>query len=206
MTRSLRELLDFNATLMPLTIDQYHRMIETGIIKSGSPYELLDGYVIRKDRSAVSANPRTVSCEHAYVVNRLAHMNPRLESEDCFIQTQLPITLPPNHEPEPDASIIRGCIDDYHEHPGPPDVLCVFEVADSSLQLDRTTKLKIYASAGIPQFVIVNLPDRTIEHYTEPSPDNGAYVHREQLQSGDKLQIRLKGNKRITLLLRDLLP
>ena len=44
----------------------------------------------------------------------------------------------------------------------------MIEVADSSLGLDRTTKLGIYAAAGIPQYVIVNLPERVVEVYTVP--------------------------------------
>jgi Uma2 family endonuclease len=43
--------------------------------------------------------------------------------------------------------------------------LLVVEVADSSLGQDRLTKARIYAAAGIPQYLIMNLrhfPDAQI--------------------------------------------
>jgi hypothetical protein len=52
-----------------------------------------------------------------------------------------PITLPPSHEPEPDGAVVQGRPEDYlKRHPGPADVVCALEVADSSLRADRTIK------------------------------------------------------------------
>jgi hypothetical protein len=42
-------------------------------------------------------------------------------------------------------------------------------VADASLSRDRSIKKQIYARAGIPVYWIVNLPERRIEVYADPS-------------------------------------
>lgn len=58
---------------------------------------------------------------------------------------------------------------EYSEnHPGPEDVLLVIEVADTSLETDRTEKLSIYAEAGIADYWIVNLMNKQIEVYRQP--------------------------------------
>src|SRR5688572_16842164 len=119
----LKELLDDRAQLLPLTVDQYHRMIESGIVEEGQPYELLNGCVVRKDRSAAGEDPMTVGNQHAWAVKNLAKLSRKLEAFGCHLQTQQPISLPPDDEPEPDGAIITGAEDDYRDHhPGAADV------------------------------------------------------------------------------------
>jgi Uma2 family endonuclease len=36
--------------IVPLTLDQYHRMISSGILPDGTPVELVGGYIVGKDR------------------------------------------------------------------------------------------------------------------------------------------------------------
>ena len=55
---------DTPAKIVPLTVDQYHRMIEAAILPEGEPIELIDGLLVRKDRSAVGADPMTVGHAH----------------------------------------------------------------------------------------------------------------------------------------------
>jgi Uma2 family endonuclease len=63
-------------------------------------------------------------------------------------------------------------------HPEPAEVALVVEVADTSLRRDRGTKKRLYARARIPVYWIVNLVERQIEVYTDPTgpakkPDYG---------------------------------
>ena len=72
--------------------------------------------------------------------------------------------------------LVRGQPERYAErHPSSADVGCVIEVSLSSLERDQTTKQRIYAEAGIEQYVVVNLVDQRIEVYEEPEPDAGQY-------------------------------
>ena len=118
----------------------------------------------------------TISRRHGLAVIHLSELNSQLKTLGCHMQTQQPITIPPNDEPEPDGAIIRGAADDYSSHPTPKDVLCIIEVADASLRRDRGYKLELYAKAGIPMYVIVNLIDEVIERHTQPLPSQGKYV------------------------------
>ena len=59
---------------------------------------------------------------------------------------------------------------DYH-HPTPEEIYLVLEIADSSLDYDRDEKSKLYAQAGIQQYCILNLRERELEDYRQPSVD-----------------------------------
>lgn len=206
----LKELVDDRAVFLPLTVEQYHRMIAVGLLPEGEPYELLDGLLIRKDRSAAGEDRMTVGHEHAVAISNLTDLNPRLRRIGCHIRIQQPVTLPPWDEPEPDGAVVLGTQQDYTErHPGPADVTCVIEVADSSLRRDRTTKLRIYAGSGIARYIIINLPDRVVEVYTQPMNGNGGtprYGQSVTSSGRQAVEISAAGGKRLSVPVRALLP
>jgi Uma2 family endonuclease len=65
-------------------------------------------------------------------------------------------------------------------HPGPDDALLVIEVSDTALAYDRRVKLPKYASAGIPEVWLVNIPKETAEVYRRP----GRETYSEILKAG----------------------
>lgn len=72
-------------------------------------------------------------------------------------------------QPQPDAVIAVGSRDDYRErHPMANDIALVVEVADTTLDDDRTLKLRLYARDRVPIYWIVNIPERRLEVYTLP--------------------------------------
>jgi Uma2 family endonuclease len=191
---------------MPWTLEQYHWAIETGYIPEDTAYELLDGWIVRKERNAAGEDPMTIGDRRRISVTRLARLMPHFEPHGCYLQSQQPIQLPPNHEPEPDASIIRGSLDeeDGTGPPGPADVLCVVEVADASLRRDRTVKLNAYAAAKIPLYVIVNLIDDHVELYT-PVPAGG-YGPPRVLKAGSTLELPTATSATVSVPVQRLLP
>ncbi len=203
----LKELVDGRATVRPLTVEQYHRMIETGILTSGEPYELLDGYLVLKDRSKAGEDPMTVGSDQSAGVELLGELASELKRVGSRVRLQQPITIGPDSEPEPDAAIVGGTIRDYKDrHPGPTDVSCVFEVADSSLSRDRATKQRQYADAGIGQYVIVNLIEDVIEVYTSPAMGRGRYDQVEIVRRGGTLRIAASGGHFIEVTADQILP
>jgi len=147
----------------------------------------------------------TVSHQHAWAVKALARLGTKFEPLGCHVQTQQPITLPPHQEPEPDGAVIAGSEEDYRDrHPGPRDVLCVVEVADASLRRDRTTKLRIYASAGIGTYLIVNLRDRCVEVHTGPIRRSGRYRDVKVLAVADAIAFPAPAGKVLELPVRRL--
>src|SRR5438309_1477777 len=130
------------------TVEEYHQMLESGMIEEGAPFELLDGQIVGKIRNAHGESPMTIGTRHMTVVLLLADLNTRLKRLGCCMRTQTPITLANFEEPEPDGLIVRGSIDDYKSrHPTAADALCVIEVADASLRRDRRYKQQLYAKS-----------------------------------------------------------
>jgi Uma2 family endonuclease len=189
--------------VVPLNVEQYHSMLEAGILDEDEPVELIDGLLVYKDRGgAVPVSPL-----HSFVTHRMAGLVPALEEHGCHLRLENPITLPPSHEPEPDGAVVQGRPEDYlKRHPGPADVLCAIEVADSSLRTDRTTKQGIYASAGIGQFIIVNLVESRVEVYEEPNVAEKCYRLVRILNQGDTISLHLAGGETLGVPVADWLP
>lgn len=193
--------------LARIDVHQYRRMWETGILHDADPIELLDGLLVYKDRSALGEDPMTVGERHAIAIGLLADLGTRLHRLGCHIRCQLPVTLPPYHEPEPDGAIVRGRRRDYaRRHPRAEDVLCVFEVAESSLRQDRTEKADLYGSAGIGQYVIVNLVDNRVEVLTHPRTKRGKYARVAHIKPGASVSLKLGEGTRLDIEVQDLLP
>src|SRR4051812_20576168 len=110
--------------LFRLTVEQYHTMIEAGVLTEDDPVELLEGVLVQK-------LPK--SRAHVAALSRLNRALAAILPPGYFIQMQDPITLSES-EPEPDLAVVRGIEDDFTEHPGPADVALVVEVADTSLR------------------------------------------------------------------------
>jgi Uma2 family endonuclease len=68
-------------------------------------------------------------------------------------------------------------------------VFLAVEVADTSLTYDRTRKARAYAGSRIPQYWIVNLPDRRIEILTDPEPAAQHYRQQRVAFPGDVLPL-----------------
>jgi Uma2 family endonuclease len=56
----------------------------------------------------------------------------------------------------------------------------VIEVAESSLPYDRTTKLRLYARAGVREYWVVSVAGEWIEVYRSPEGDG----YRDRLRAG----------------------
>ncbi len=182
-----------------LGIDQYHEMIRAGILTEDDPVELLDGCLVPK----MPKNP-----PHT-LANGLTHEAiTRLLPAGWFADSQEPITTE-DSEPEPDVRVVRGERRRYLDrHPGPRDLGLVVEVSDATLERDRTLKQQLYAASGIPVYWIVNLRDRRLEVYTEPSgpADVPGYGQRRELAGGEEVALILDGVEIGRLAVDDLLP
>lgn len=178
------------------SVDEYHRMIETGILTENDRVELLDGWILEMS----PIGPPHMTCV-GLVASVLQEMLPRGWS----VRAQGPITLE-NGEPEPDVTVVRGGIRDYRDHhPYGADVALVIEVADSSLQFDRLQKRPQYATAGIPENWIVNLIDRCLEVYSEPATD-GDYQSRRVVDASGSVEVQIAGQSAGQIAVADLLP
>ncbi|HEY2252371.1 MAG TPA: Uma2 family endonuclease, partial [Planctomycetaceae bacterium] len=191
-TALLEELIaDHVANLVPLTVAQLHEMVQAGILYDGAPIELIDGTLVYKDRSLVGDESMTHNPLHASAVWRLMHLVTKwAEGIGCFVRCQLPVTLSETSEPEPDMAIIKGNPADFIDrHPGPGDIAAVFEVGHSSLRFDRKIKRRLYASAGIPTYWIVDLQTKLIEVHLQPDTAGGTYLDRTEYLPGQSIPL-----------------
>lgn len=204
MTTILQEAAAGRATILPWTAEQYRQAIATGMVPEDAAFELLEGFIVRKDRSKAGDDPMTIGDRHRVAVLRLAQTAPLFEALGCFLQTQQPIRLPPISEPEPDGAVVCGRIDDYLDHPPlAADVSSVIEVADSSLPLDLGPKLRAYATNGIQQYVVVDLVNDRLLVHEEPSGES--YARATPLTRGTAVEIRA-GRGRVSIAVERLIP
>jgi Uma2 family endonuclease len=191
--------------LVPLSVEQYDRMIDEGILPEDTGVELLDGLIVRKDRGDAGGDPMTVGEQHGWVVQQLAHLGSRLDPQRLYLQTQQPIVIGGHGEPEPDAAIVLRPLRALGK-PTVADVSCVIEVAGTSLERDRTTKLRHYAHGGIPQYLIFDLAARAVEEHLEPDRGAGTYGRRAVHALGGSLRLRLEAGAELEVPVADLFP
>ena len=140
------------------TVDDYYAMAKAGILSPDDRVELLDGEIVAM---------APIGGRHANCVGQLTDLMSDV-GRRALVWVQNPVRLDTGSEPQPDLMLIkrRGY---SSAHPGPRDVLLLVEVSETTIDLDRSDKLPLYARAGIPEVWIVNLPDECVEVYTEPA-------------------------------------
>jgi Uma2 family endonuclease len=146
--------------IRPITVAQYHRMLEVGIVYEREPVELLDGQLIAMPPEGPL---------HRSAVMMLTELLVQRFAGRAMVCPGNPVELDDTSEPQPDFTLVHRHDDWYKSgHPRPADVFLVIEVSLSTLVCDRGRKLRAYARSGIPEFWIVNLAHRRVEVYTEP--------------------------------------
>jgi Uma2 family endonuclease len=142
------------------SIEEYHQLLEIGFFKEDDRIELVRGDLIQM---AVKGT------KHIFCCQELSGMLHDLIARQAISRRQSPIVLASGSEPEPDFAIVRLSPDRYRSRkPEAEDILLLIEVADSSLDYDRTTKGSLYAEAEIQNYWIFNVLDRQLEVYKNP--------------------------------------
>jgi Uma2 family endonuclease len=143
------------------TTEEFHRMAQAGILAEHDRVELIEGEIIRMS---------PIGSRHAACVDRLTGLFARRFGRRAIVRVQSPIVLSRRSEPQPDVAVLKPRPDFYAEkHPGPGDVLLVVEVVETSGDYDRTTKLPLYARAGIREVWLIDLPRNTVATYRQPT-------------------------------------
>ena len=156
---------DVHDRLRRIRVDEYHRIIDAGILGEDERIQLIDGLLVE---TTPQGRP------HAFVIQELTRLLVRALPDEFKVLTQLPLTLGDDSEPEPDLAVVQAqdaasCT----EHP--TTALLVIEVAGESLRFDCRSKAALYARAGIPEYWIVNLREAAIEVYRSPDTTSGVY-------------------------------
>jgi Uma2 family endonuclease len=162
------------------TVEDYHRMVEAGILKEDDRVELIEGEIVEMS---------PMGSRHAACIRKLEALFNNFDLKEAIVSTQCPIRISEHQEPEPDVALLSPRKDFYSEaHPTAEEVLLVVEVSEISVEYYRETKLPLYARSGIPEAWLIDLPAQTIEIYTRPSEEG--YRETLRVKPGDELHSR----------------
>jgi Uma2 family endonuclease len=101
------------------------------------------------------------------------------------------------NEPEPDIVVLRRPYRTFGLRPGPADVLLLVEVAGSSLGQDLSTKAKLYARAGIPEYWVLDVENRRMHVHRDPAA--GSYGTRFEIDSNGAAEPQAKPGHSVPL-------
>ena len=161
-----------------LTVDDYHRMGEVGILTEDDRVALIEG--------ELGATAPTGS-EHAAASNALNRLLVLAVGTRGIVSVGNPVRLDRHSEPQPDFAILKS-------HDGyrtmlrrPEDTILALEMANTSLGFDRRVKLPLYARSGIPAVWIVDLTAAAVEVHR--SPADSVYMDVSQIGRSGVLTI-----------------
>lgn len=160
---------------MPISVEVYHLMAQRGAFHPDERVELVGGRIF--DMSPVGS-------VHARCVKFLNAFFSAQAGRRFIVSVQDPIILDDESEPQPDIAVLRH-VDDYYKNelPHAKDVLLIVEVADTSVDFDRSVKLQRYAQAGIPEAWLIDLINDRVEiHY---APEKSGYDRSKIYQRGE---------------------
>jgi Uma2 family endonuclease len=158
------------ATISRLTLGQYDRMIAAGVFAPRPDgrrqrIELIEGEL--RDMSPIGpVHEDFVDQLAAWSMKQLANKKVRVRIQNSIGIPALDTAPEPDLVWVPERSYASG-------RPTPKDVLLIIEVADSSLDYDTGEKAEIYATAGIADYWVVNIPDECVHIYR--NPERGRY-------------------------------
>ncbi len=159
-----------------ITVTEYDQMVRAGVFNEDDRLELIEGELI-------TTSP--IGSTHAGIVNRLTRALSAQVGAQAVVAVQNPIRLAQS-EPQPDLALLRPRADDYtRSHPEPNDILLVIEVADASVDYDRTVKVPLYGRSGIPEVWLIDLLEGVIEVYRTPA--SIGYRAKQTYAAGDSL-------------------
>ncbi|MCK6576681.1 MAG: Uma2 family endonuclease [Anaerolineae bacterium] len=182
-----------------ISVSEYESMIQTDVLREDDNVELLEGWIVEK----MMKNP-----EHSDTTQFLRDWLPSIIPSGYIVRDQEPIVTS-DSQPEPDSVVLRGTRRDFSRRkPTPSEVVLVIEVADSSPRDDRNWKARIYARAGIPEYWIINLPERRVEVFQTPHTEGFSPGYQVSVVYGieDAVPVVLEGREVGRLPVRELLP
>ncbi len=121
---------------------------------------------------------------HARAIIRLNHLLVEALARRYEIRPQMPMGLRDDTELEPDLCVTAfpEAVDTDH----PATALLVIEVAVSFIDYDREVKLRLYASAQVAEYWIVDVAAQHIEVYCDPQ--GTTYASKRTWRAGEVIQ------------------
>ena len=143
------------------SLDEYHELVASGFFKREDRIELIEGELIMMPPP---------SPEHSASSTSLRRRIERALPDSLLLRGAQPVTIPPRSEPASYLCLVKMRPDFYKSaHPGPKDVLLLIEVAKTSAPFDKGTKARVYGAAGIAEYWVIEIVERVVQVFTEPT-------------------------------------
>jgi Uma2 family endonuclease len=178
------------------TREQYYELGERGYF-DGKRVELIFGEII--EMSPINW-PHVVGCR------KTAEVLERAFAGIGWIHRSDPLNLT-HSEPQPDVMVIPGRFEDFTDHP--TTALLIVEVADTTLAYDTTTKAELYATAGVPEYWVLDVTGRQLFVFRDPQAlpaALGAVTYQTKLTLSATDSISPLAASSVTVAVADLLP
>jgi Uma2 family endonuclease len=144
-----------------VTVDEYYRMADVGVLAPEARVELIRGEVV---------DMAPIGSRHGGCVKILNNRLCAAVGERAVVAVQDPLRIGKHSEPQPDVMVLRLRSDNYRDaHPTPADVLLLIEVSDTTARYDREIKLPLYAEAGVPEVWIVDIDAQLLRCHRRPA-------------------------------------
>jgi Uma2 family endonuclease len=177
-------------SLYRLTVRQFERMIA-----DEERVELIEGVLVgrpRRSRGEIAAG------------NKGLRILWRMVPPGWHVVKGVPIQTSDWSQPEPDLAVIRGAVEDEDDRTiTADDTALVVEIAGPNLASDRSDMSRVYATAGIPVYWIVNLAEGQVEIFSEPGRDG--YLSHQVLGRGQDVPVVVAGVETAWIAVSDLL-
>jgi Uma2 family endonuclease len=146
-----------------LTVDEYYRMAEVGLLAPDARVELIEGEII---------DMPPIGMPHGSVVDRLNQLMIRAVGDRAIVRVQGAIRLSRFSQPQPDLALLAPSANFYADkHPTAADTLLIIEVSDTTLRYDSKVKASLYARHGVPEYWIVDLDQKQLHFLRTPTPE-----------------------------------
>lgn len=157
-----------------LTVDEYYRMGEVGLLSSDDRVELIEGEIVEMP---------PIGDRHAAAVDVLARTLIQSLGDSAHVRIQGPIRLSARSEPQPDIALLTRRADSYKTgHPTATEVLLVIEVSESTRGYDLDSKARLYSRHGIAEYWVLDLVDNQLHRFRRPA--SGSYGEHETIDAG----------------------
>jgi Uma2 family endonuclease len=162
-----------------ITIAEYHRMVEVGILAEYERIELLDGVIVEMS---------PIGQHHVGLRTRIMAYLLDVLGRRAVICGHLSLRLGEFDEPQPDIGIFAPEPGSYfHRQATVEETYALIEISDSSLQKDIGPKRELYARFGIGEYLVVDVTGSELLRYSGLFA--GQYGTLQRLGYGDRFEV-----------------
>lgn len=164
------------------TISEYRDLDKTGLFHDVKTM-LIDGEIFVMPLPSPQHNGAVIATE--------TFLRDAFRGQQVYIRNQIGFDIGTRNDPGPDLAVVPGSFRDAF-NANPSTAILIVEVAVTSQRMDTTTKAELYASAGVPEYWVIDVSGRELHLFRDPvaNPEGlgaDAYRTRRILKESDTI-------------------